>query len=113
MPSSAASPGGDERSVADLIRPVLDFEREWWQHSGTKERAIREQFGMSTARYYQVLNSVIQLPDAVRYDPMLVGRLQRSRESRVSARAARVFTARITDSGSWREADSGSWRDKE
>jgi hypothetical protein len=72
---------------------ILDFEREWWQHAGAKEEAIRETFGLSAARYYQVLNSVIDSPAAVRHDPMLVKRLHRARDARTQARAARVFTS--------------------
>ena len=72
-------------------RAILDFERVWWRHVGAKEEAIRSQFSLSTARYYQVLNAVIDLPAAVRHDPMLVGRLQRAREARTSSRAARAF----------------------
>lgn len=72
---------------------ILDFEREWWRHAGAKEEAIRSQFSLSTARYYQVLNAVIDLPGAVRHDPMLVGRLQRAREARTSSRAARAFSS--------------------
>jgi hypothetical protein len=36
-------------------RAILDFEREWWQHPGAKEDAIRQTFGLSPARYYQLL----------------------------------------------------------
>jgi hypothetical protein len=90
---SAASPEPDAGS-ADLsprdIR-ILEFEREWWRHAGAKEEAIREVFGLSAARYYQLLNVVIDLPEAVRRDPMLVGRLQRLRDSRVESRSLRRF----------------------
>jgi len=78
-------------SVRDAA--VLDFEREWWAHAGAKEEAIREAFGISAARYYQVLNAVIDSPAAVRHDPMLVKRLHRARDARTQARAARVFTS--------------------
>ncbi len=70
---------------------ILDFERQWWKHAGAKEEAIRGEFALSAARYYQVLNAVIDSPAAVRHDPMLVGRLQRARDARTSARRARAF----------------------
>lgn len=76
---------------------ILDFERTWWRHAGAKEEAIRSEFGLSAARYYQLLNALIDSPDAVRHDPMLVGRLQRARDARTRARAARAF--RIADHG--------------
>jgi hypothetical protein len=72
-------------------RSILDFERQWWRHAGAKEEAIRSQFSLPTARYYQLLNAVIDTPEAVRYDPMLVRRLQRARDARTHARAARSF----------------------
>lgn len=61
---------------------ILDFEREWTRHVGAKEEAISSQFHVSTARYYQMLNTVIDTPAAVRYDPMLVSRLRRNRDNR-------------------------------
>lgn len=74
----------DERS-----RAILDFERGWWKSRGKKERAIRERFHLSAARYYQLLNRLIDSPEALRYDPMLVKRLQRLRTVRRQRRFAR------------------------
>lgn len=76
--------------LSDRDAAILDFERTWSRHAGAKEEAIRSQLSLSSARYYQVLNAVIDLPAAVRHDPMLVGRLQRAREARMSIRAARA-----------------------
>jgi hypothetical protein len=70
-------------------RAILDFERDWWKHPGSKERAIRERLGLSPARYHQLLNRAIDEPGAVGYDPMLVRRLRRLRESRRRKRVAR------------------------
>lgn len=67
---------------------LLDFERGWWQHQGPKERAIRERFAISAARYQQRLNRLIDLPEALTYDPMLVRRLLRLREQRRRRRVA-------------------------
>lgn len=76
--------GLDQRS-----RDILDFERGWWQGTGSKEHAIRERFGLSAARYYQLLNRLIDSPDALRYDPMLIRRLRRLRTARRRQRFAR------------------------
>ena len=81
-----------DSSLPERDRLILDFERQWWRHAGAKEEAIRSQFSLSAARYYQLLNAVIDTPDAVRHDPMLVRRLQRARDARTQARAARSFT---------------------
>ncbi|MBU6264792.1 MAG: DUF3263 domain-containing protein [Actinomycetales bacterium] len=71
-------------------RAILDFEREWWQHPGAKEDAIRQTFGLSPARYYQVLGKLMDSEAALAYDPMLVKRLQRVREDRRTSRQKRV-----------------------
>jgi len=68
---------------------VLAFERQWWKYAGAKEEAIKELFGLSATRYYQVLNALVDRPEALAADPMLVKRLRRLRASRQKARAAR------------------------
>jgi hypothetical protein len=73
----------DERS-----RAVIDFEREAWKLTVTKERAIRERFGFSPSRYHQLLHRIIDRPEALAYDPMVVRRLRRVREARRRARTA-------------------------
>lgn len=84
---------GDTPRLSPEDRAILDFERR--RHgAGAKEQAIREEFGLTTARYYQVLGRVIQQPAAIAYDPMLVGRLQRMRQARLDARIAQT---RYTD----------------
>ncbi len=68
---------------------VLAFERQWWKYAGAKETAIKELFDMSATRYYQVLNALIDRPEALVADPMLVKRLRRLRSTRQRARSAR------------------------
>ncbi|MGB3773185.1 MAG: DUF3263 domain-containing protein [Rhodococcus sp. (in: high G+C Gram-positive bacteria)] len=68
---------------------ILSFERQWWKYAGAKEEAIKELFDMSATRYYQVLNALVDKPEALAADPMLVKRLRRLRASRQKARAAR------------------------
>jgi len=82
-------PGGLSRQEHEL----LAFERQWWRYAGAKEQAIREQFGISATRYYQILNDVIDRPEALATDPMLVKRLRRLRSGRQRARAARRLGA--------------------
>ena len=79
--------GGDGLSRRD--REILAFERQWWKYAGAKEQAIRELFDMSATRYYQVLNGLIDTPEALAADPMLVKRLRRLRASRQRQRSAR------------------------
>ena len=96
--AAEADPAQQPPSALPAVQArILDFERTWWRHAGAKEEAIRSAFGLSAARYYQLLNALIDSPEAVRHDPMLVGRLQRARDARTRARAARAF--RIADHG--------------
>lgn len=64
---------------------ILDFERTWWLSTSSKQVAIREQLGLSSTRYYQVLRELIDSPEAMAYDPLVVSRWRRRR--RVSRRA--------------------------
>jgi hypothetical protein len=68
---------------------ILEFERQWWRLAGAKEQAVADRFGLSSTRYYQLLNGLIDRPAALRADPMLVKRLQRLRAQREHARSAR------------------------
>ncbi|WP_437582428.1 DUF3263 domain-containing protein [Paramicrobacterium sp. CJ85] len=85
-----ASQSDDQSALGDRDVAILDFERQWWKHAGTKEQAIRERFGVSSARYYQLLAAIIKRPEALMYDPMLVKRLQRMRDQRSAARRRRT-----------------------
>lgn len=75
--------------LSELEREILAFERSWWKQGGSKERAVREEFGLSATRYYQVLNALIDTAAALEEDPMLVRRLRRQRVARQRQRAAR------------------------
>ena len=68
---------------------ILEFERQWWKYAGAKETAVREKFDMSATRYYQVLNALIDRPEALEADPLLVRRLRRLRAARQRQRSAR------------------------
>jgi hypothetical protein len=80
-------------SCAPAWRAVLDFERGWSGSLSAKQRAVRDRFGVTSARYHQVLDRALELPDALTYDPALVGRLRRIRETRRSKRFARRVDA--------------------
>ncbi len=76
-------------SLGDLEVRILEFEKNWWRFAGAKESAIKELFDLSAPRYYQLLNDLIDREDALEASPMLVKRLRRLREARMSARSAR------------------------
>ncbi|MFC8505193.1 DUF3263 domain-containing protein [Streptomyces sp. NPDC057411] len=65
---------------------VLAMERRSWPGPGAKERAVREQLGLSATRYYQLLNALLDDPRALAHDPVTVNRLRRVRADRESRR---------------------------
>ena len=85
MESANNSPVG----LSELEARILEFEGTWWKFAGAKESAIKELFDLSAPRYYQLLNDLIDRQDALVAAPMLVKRLRRLREARMSARTAR------------------------
>ncbi|GAB2492651.1 hypothetical protein GCM10027187_69720 [Streptosporangium sandarakinum] len=72
----------DARALTERERELLAFERRWWRRPGAKEQAIRQTFGVSATRYYQLLGELVDRPEALAHDPMLVKRLRRLRETR-------------------------------
>ncbi|MER7330982.1 DUF3263 domain-containing protein [Micromonospora sp. NPDC000119] len=103
QPRTAAEPGAgaagtppdetdapaDDRTAGGLTereRGILAFEQQWWRHAGAKEQAIRDTFGLSATRYYQLLNALLDNPAALAVEPVLVGRLRRLRSSRARNR---------------------------
>ena len=89
----AEAPGAGEHGPAGTLGErdarILAFERQWWKYAGAKDQAVKEMFDLTPTRYYQVLNALIDTPEALAHDPMLVKRLRRMRSTRQRARSAR------------------------
>jgi hypothetical protein len=90
-PSASPAPSGPVpgAGLTEREAEILAFERQWWKYAGAKETAVRDLFDMSATRYYQVLNALIDRPEALVADPMLVKRLRRLRATRQRTRSAR------------------------
>ncbi|CAN5217664.1 hypothetical protein BH18ACT4_BH18ACT4_08360 [soil metagenome] len=73
-------------ALTDRDRAILEFEHSWWKEAGPKEVAIRSRFELSTTRYYEILNELLELPEAMEHDPLVVRRLRRLRDRRRRAR---------------------------
>lgn len=80
---TAPAAGLDERE-----RTMLAFEKQWWKYPGAKDQAIRELFELSSTRYYQVLNELIEKREAMQAEPLLVMRLRRLRAAKSVGRSA-------------------------
>lgn len=89
-PAGSCEPSPDtDVGLTERAQAILAFERQWWKYPGKKEQAIRELFGMSDTRYYQILNQLMESREAMVADPMLIKRLRRMRASRHRTRAAK------------------------
>jgi hypothetical protein len=86
----------ERMALSERDRAMLDFERSWWTEPGRKDDAIRERFGLSAARYRQILAGLIDLEEAEAFDPLVVRRLRRARDQRRRSR----YEGRPT--GGWR-----------
>lgn len=89
VPGQAAPAGLTARG-----RALLDFERDWSAHEGRKSTAIREQFAITPARYYQLLQGLVDIPAAAAYDPLTVKRLRRRRDDRARRRSTTTLGER-------------------
>ena len=85
---AVAAPAG-ATPLTERETALLAVARQWWKYAGAKEAAIKDLSGMSATRYYQVLNTLIDKPEALVADPMLVKRLRRLRSTRQRTRSAR------------------------
>lgn len=94
MPNTGPTEDGPS-ALAEREQRILAFERQWWKFEGSKEQAIREEFGFSATRYYQLLNGLVDRPEALAFDPMTVKRLRRVRADRRRQRNARQLGIRL------------------
>ncbi|MGW4272440.1 DUF3263 domain-containing protein [Streptomyces seoulensis] len=75
-----------EQGLGRRERDILALERRGFSGPGAKERAVREELGLSPVRYYQLLNALLDDTRALAHDPVTVNRLRRIRESRRAER---------------------------
>lgn len=76
--------------LTEREREILVFERQWFQHAGAKEQMVRDQFDVTMTRFYQELNTVLDKPAAMAFDPLTVKRLLRLRAARKRSRSLAV-----------------------
>jgi hypothetical protein len=86
MQPQAEEPADSEAPLTERELQILAFESKWWKHAGSKEQAIRDSFGLSSTRYYQLLNGLLDNPAALEKDPVLIARLRRLRSTRARTR---------------------------
>jgi hypothetical protein len=75
--------------LSEFDMRVFAFERRGWRSPTLKEQAISDVLGLTATRYYQLLNELIDRPEALEFDPVLVKRLQAQRARRQRIRSPR------------------------
>lgn len=80
----------DGQPLSERERALLGFEKQHWKYSGAKEQAIRDRFEISATRYYQLLNALLDRPEAQALEPALIKRLRRLRAAKQQARSGRA-----------------------
>jgi hypothetical protein len=78
---SDASPSAAQDGLSERDRRILALEGRTFRYVGAKERAIREEIGISKIAYYVRLNALLDLPAALRAAPSVVHRLRGRRTS--------------------------------
>lgn len=68
--------------LTEFESTVLAFEAEPPRTAAAKEKAIRDRFDLSSTRYYQLLNALIDRRDAWERHPRVMARLNRTRRRR-------------------------------
>lgn len=70
------------RVISERHQAMLEFERTFWTYDEPKESLIRARFQCSADEYYVELNELLEQPEAIAHDPLVVRRLQRQRVRR-------------------------------
>lgn len=73
----------DQPELSDEDLAILEFARRRYRHEGAKERAIRDEFSMTSTAYYQRLNQLLEQPAAALAEPALIRQLRAIRDARV------------------------------
>ena len=79
-PHADADPS-DRTGLTDRDRRILELEARTFRYVGAKERAIREELGISRTAYYVRLNALLDDPQALRSAPATINRLRDRRTS--------------------------------
>lgn len=92
-PTTDGARGGEPAAPASQLsyveQRVLDFAAEKlprFRAPGSAEQAIRDEFECSPVAYHQMLNALIDRPEALRFAPNTVNRLRARRAARRAAR---------------------------
>lgn len=81
--TSTAHGHQDQRDrLTDREREILRFERGVFRYAGSKEKQVRETFGLSLTQYHLQVNALLDRPAAIAEFPAVVRRLRGLRDPR-------------------------------
>lgn len=66
-------------TLTDRDRAILDLEKRPFTRNGSKNRAVREELGLTWTRYHQILNTLADTEAALAYAPTQINRIRRLR----------------------------------
>lgn len=67
---------------------ILAVERRFYRHASSKEQDVFNELGLTPMQYYSRLNKLLDNPEALAAEPVLVNRLRRIRDGRARLRRA-------------------------
>ena len=76
--------------LSEVEEAMLEFAGRFYRQPGRQADAIRDEFGVSVTRFWQLVNQLVDTQAALAHDPVLVHRLQQIRAQRDTGRAARA-----------------------
>ncbi len=65
--------------ITERQQAILEFERNFWTFDEPKELLVRARFQISVDEYYAELNALLEMPEALEHDPLVVRRIMRQR----------------------------------
>lgn len=68
--------------LSERDEAILDLERTWRLREGRKADLIQAELGLTMARYRTLLTALVEQPEAMAHDPLVVRRVRRERERR-------------------------------
>ena len=79
--------------LTEQERRILAFEGTWWTHQGAKAALVLEHFGLPPERYTVLLAELVDRPEALEAEPLVVRRLRRLRDRNRRARQGATAAA--------------------
>ena len=69
-------------ALTERDRALLEFERTWWTLDTPKDVVLAERFSLTPEHYHRVLIDLVDRPEALEHEPIVVRRVLRARERR-------------------------------